>query len=221
VRGFIRWCRQQGPGVGRGAGPWRGSGSSGRRSADPFAGPGLPEADGCDVMPRLAEVFGPLRELGAPGAQHAPLGQGRLLYPMPGRVACMCFTGRVRSAWCPGSAGPVRRCAGSIPASCRICHTVEAATWWPSLTSSPCTRRCPSPDCRLRCGSRACGSRLSWTGVRDAAGWCSPTCARPAAGARRAESPGSPRIPHPTGTGGTARTVPRATAGRPAASGPG
>src|SRR6266516_6791781 len=39
--------------------------------------------------------------------------------------------------------GPVRRGAGSIPASCRICHTVEAAMGWPSLTSSPCTRRCP------------------------------------------------------------------------------
>ena len=39
--------------------------------------------------------------------------------------------------------GPVRRGAGPIPASCRICHTVEAAIVWPSLTSSPCTRRCP------------------------------------------------------------------------------
>ena len=39
--------------------------------------------------------------------------------------------------------GPGRRGAGSIPASCRICHTVEAAIGWPSLTSSPCTRRCP------------------------------------------------------------------------------
>ena len=37
----------------------------------------------------------------------------------------------------------VRRGAGPIPASCRICHTVEAAIEWPSLTSSPCTRRCP------------------------------------------------------------------------------
>src|SRR5271165_2214810 len=35
--------------------------------------------------------------------------------------------------------GPVRRGAGSIPASCGICHTVEAAMGWPSLTSSPCT----------------------------------------------------------------------------------
>ncbi len=39
--------------------------------------------------------------------------------------------------------GPVRRGGGPIPASCRICHTVEAAIVWPSLTSSPCTRRCP------------------------------------------------------------------------------
>jgi hypothetical protein len=33
--------------------------------------------------------------------------------------------------------------AGSIPAACRICQTVEAAIGWPSLTSSPCTRQCP------------------------------------------------------------------------------
>ena len=39
--------------------------------------------------------------------------------------------------------GPVRRGAGSIPAACRICHTVEGAIGWPSLASSPCTRRCP------------------------------------------------------------------------------
>jgi hypothetical protein len=39
--------------------------------------------------------------------------------------------------------GPDRRGAGSIPASCRICHTVEAAMRWPSRISSPCTRRCP------------------------------------------------------------------------------
>ena len=40
-------------------------------------------------------------------------------------------------------AGPVRRGAGSIPASCRICHTVQAAIRWPGLMSSPCTRRWP------------------------------------------------------------------------------
>lgn len=39
--------------------------------------------------------------------------------------------------------GPVRRGAGSIPAPCMICHAVELAIGWPSLTSSPWTRRCP------------------------------------------------------------------------------
>jgi hypothetical protein len=33
--------------------------------------------------------------------------------------------------------------AGSIPSASRTCHTVEAAIGWPSLTSSPGTRRCP------------------------------------------------------------------------------
>ena len=32
--------------------------------------------------------------------------------------------------------GPERRGAGPIPASCRICHTVDAAIGWPSLVSS-------------------------------------------------------------------------------------
>src|SRR2546430_9856188 len=65
--------------------------------------------------------------------------------------------------------GPVRRGAGSTPASCRICHTVEAAIGWPGLTSSPCTR-VPTLDCPSPCGSRACGSRLLWAAVPDVAG---------------------------------------------------
>src|SRR5207247_5109596 len=39
-----------------------------------------------------------------------------------------------------------------------------------------------------------------------------PPAGRPAAGARRAASPGSPRTPRPTGGGGSAGIVPRATA---------
>jgi hypothetical protein len=35
------------------------------------------------------------------------------------------------------------RGAGPIPPSCMICQIVEAAIGWPSLTRSPCTRRCP------------------------------------------------------------------------------
>ena len=45
---------------------------------------------------------------------------------------------------------------------------------------------------RPRRGSRVSGSRLPWAAARGAAGWCSPMCGRPAAGARRARSPGSP-----------------------------
>ena len=59
--------------------------------------------------------------------------------------------------------GPVRRGAGSIPAACRICHTVEAAIGWPILTSSPCTRRCPQVGfCRHadhELADRGCGGR--------------------------------------------------------------
>jgi hypothetical protein len=39
----------------------------------------------------------------------------------------------------------LRSGAGSIPASCRISQTVEAATFTPSTSSSPCTRRYPHP----------------------------------------------------------------------------
>ena len=35
--------------------------------------------------------------------------------------------------------------AGSMPASLRISHTVEAATFTPRTSSSPCTRRYPHP----------------------------------------------------------------------------
>jgi hypothetical protein len=37
--------------------------------------------------------------------------------------------------------------AGSIPASLRISHTVEAATFTPSTSSSPCSRRYPQLGC--------------------------------------------------------------------------
>ena len=43
-------------------------------------------------------------------------------------------------------AGPVRRDAGSMPAACRICHTVDGATVTPSSASSPWIRRYPTAD---------------------------------------------------------------------------
>jgi hypothetical protein len=117
--------------------------------------------------------------------------------------------------------GPVRRDAGPIPAAARICQTVEAAIGWPSLTSSPCTRRCP----RAWIAGRDAGHELADRGGRGrppgtpTAG--SPTYARPAAGARRAASPGSPRTPDPAGSGEPIATVLPTTACRPAGNGPG
>jgi hypothetical protein len=54
----------------------------------------------------------------------------------------------------PGLPGgrAARRGVGSIPAACGICHTVEAAVEWPSLTNSPWTHRCPTSGCPPRYG---------------------------------------------------------------------
>lgn len=71
----------------------------------------------------------------------------------------------------PGAAG-----VGPIPVSCMICHTVDAAIRWPSLTSSSCTRRCTMRDYRSRCGSPAGGSRPPWTAARTSAAHLIPTC---------------------------------------------
>lgn len=66
-----------------------------------------------------------------------------------GLIFTKCAQKASGAAGCPrtrrvhGLVGPVRRRAGSIPASCRNCYTVELAIRWPSLTSSPYTRRCP------------------------------------------------------------------------------
>ena len=60
-----------------------------------------------------------------------------------------------------------------VPASCRICQTVEAAIGWPRLTRSPRTLPVPPTlGSRSRCGSRVCGSRLPWEAAPDAVGWC-------------------------------------------------
>jgi hypothetical protein len=68
----------------------------------------------------------------------------------------------------PGAAG-----VGPIPVSCMIGHTVVAAIRWPSLTSSPCTRRCTMRDYRSRCGSPA-GWRIAAAvdGRPDVGGSC-------------------------------------------------
>jgi hypothetical protein len=63
--------------------------------------------------------------------------------------------------------GPDRRGAGSMPAACRISHTVDGATVPPSFVSSPWIRRCPPQRILLRQAddkpgdARAC-RRASW-----------------------------------------------------------
>ena len=84
---------------------------------------------------------------------------------------CRKSTARIPAAWACRNCrqvGPVRRGAGSMPAACRICHTVDGATVTPSLVSSPWIRPYPTaglprqangkagdaPDCRGRPGLR-------------------------------------------------------------------
>ena len=52
----------------------------------------------------------------------------------------------------------LRSGAGSIPASCRISQMVEAATFTPSTSSSPCTLRYPTRDSRGPDGAPGRGS---------------------------------------------------------------
>jgi hypothetical protein len=63
----------------------------------------------------------------------------------------------LRSGGGPNRLDPLKRTgvqpAKAIPATCGVRHTVELAIGWPSLTSSPFTRRCPTSDCRSRSGS--------------------------------------------------------------------
>ena len=117
--------------------------------------------------------------------------------------------------------GPLRRGAGLTPAACRICHTVDEAIGWPSLTSSPCTRRRPHVGFSVAMRITSLRIAAAVDGRPGRRRFVQSICVRPAAGARPAESPGSPRTPHPIAAWGSAGTAPKATAGRPAGSGPG
>ena len=100
------------------------------------------------------------------------------------------------------------------------CQTVEAAIGWPSLTSSACTRQCSHAGFSVAMWITSLRIAGAVGGRRDG-GSCSPTCARSAADARPAVSPGSPRTPHSTGGGEPAATVPPARAGHLTRNGPG
>ena len=99
---------------------------------------------------------------------------------------------------------------GVDPAACRICQTVEAAIGWPSLMSSPCTRRCPRSGSPLPYGSRAFESRLPWTAAGTLAAGVVPSTYDKAPAPGEQCRWGSPRTSRPIGTVWGARIVPLA-----------
>ncbi len=59
---------------------------------------------------------------------------------------CRKSTARIPPAWACRNCrqiGPARGGAGSMPAACRMFHTVDGATAMPGFVSSPWMRRCP------------------------------------------------------------------------------
>src|SRR5580704_5062459 len=101
---------------------------------------------------------------------------------------CRKSTARIPPAWACRNCrqvGPARRGAGSMPAACRIFHTVDGATAMPSFVSSPRMRRCPHSGFSFarRTTRRAVPGSA---GGRACAGCSSRTFSRPACGARPA-----------------------------------
>jgi hypothetical protein len=118
------------------------------------------------------------RQTGIIQRAEAPAGGGQELLP-----------GRARAAGCGADTGvmqdlPDRRGSDRVP----------------SLTSSPCTRRCPHAGLSVAIWITSLRI-VAAVDARDAGGSCSPVYVRPAAGARRAASPGHREhlIPPPAG----------------------
>jgi hypothetical protein len=91
------------------------------------------EAARCLRCPRALGVRGDAGQVGAAGAVldddqgvDAAQQHGVYVHEVDGEDAAGCT---VRNCF---QVGPVRRGAGSMPASCRICQTVDAAIRWPS-----------------------------------------------------------------------------------------
>jgi hypothetical protein len=117
--------------------------------------------------------------------------------------------------------GPERRGAGSMPAACRISHTVDGATVTPSFMSSPWIRRCPRSGFSLarRTTSRAMPGFAA--GVPACVASSCRTSPPPACGARPAASLASPGRPRPSACVGRVAPTQRARPGRPTHTAPG
>ena len=86
---------------------------------------------------------------------------------------CRKSTATIPAAWACRNCrqpGPERRGAGSMPAACRISHTVEGATVTPSFVSSPWIRRCPHSGFSFARRT----TRRAMPGTRRRAPWLAP-----------------------------------------------
>ena len=80
--------------------------------------------------------------------RRVPCSMNTRTYSLLGSAVSTCrkSTARIPAAWACRNcrqAGPDRRGAGSMPAACRISHTVDGATERPSFVTSPWMRRYP------------------------------------------------------------------------------
>jgi ABC-type nitrate/sulfonate/bicarbonate transport system permease component len=106
------------------------------------------------------------------------------------------------------------------PAAFRISHTVEDATWWPSLTSSPWIRRWPHIGSSLAIVST---SFLTAAAVGGLPGFCRALWSHLRATSRRCQAntvAGLTGTPQSIADAGSTMRVPRTRTDRPARNGP-
>ena len=102
--------------------------------------------------------------------------RGPLSGKWAGQPAGAAPRGRSSRQCSPGA----RTLAEPIPAACRICCTVKAATRWPSLTRSPCTRASRNSSAsrdQVIFADRAVGASLSSDAVPLKIDWFRPRAA--------------------------------------------
>ncbi|WP_202970614.1 hypothetical protein [Saccharothrix sp. ALI-22-I] len=97
------------------------------------------EVSGLLGCPGLGRVGGDVGDVQAPGAvfeeRQCVEAFSENGVDVEKSVAMMLVDWAVRNS---RQVGPARRGAGSMPAACRICRTVEGAIRWPSRAGSPC-----------------------------------------------------------------------------------
>jgi hypothetical protein len=168
---------------------------------EPRSGPGIPQVH--EQVPGLLDDPGldrVLRGAQDPEAPTAVLDHRKDTYtsvPLS-RSAVKKSSARIPCAWDRSNSahpGPSRRGAGSIPASLRICHTVDGATMMPTrqahrgsagtpMTRSPAPTGAPPT---AQCGAPAAGQNVpGGTTAPTGRGQCRGASAKPWPGSRSA-----------------------------------